>query len=75
MAIVTGGANGIGRSTVDALVDNGAHVAIVDIDTQAGMKTVEAVKESGGTCLFVEGNVSDATQNGGCRCSDCSAFR
>lgn len=62
VAIVTGGANGIGRATVDALVDNGAQVAIVDIDTQAGMKTVEEVKEAGGTCLFVEGNVSDAAQ-------------
>ena len=62
VAVVTGGANGIGRSTVDALVSNGAQVAIVDIDTQAGMKTVEEVKESGGNCLFVEGNVSDAAQ-------------
>ena len=62
VAVVTGGANGIGRSTVDALINNGAQVAIVDIDTQAGMKTTEEIKEMGGTCLFVEGNVSDATQ-------------
>ena len=62
VAVVTGGANGIGRSTVDALVNNGAQVAIVDIDTQAGMKTVEEVKKMGGNCLFVEGNVSDAAQ-------------
>ena len=62
VAVVTGGANGIGRSTVDALIENGAQVAIVDIDTQAGMKTAEEIKEMGGTCLFVEGNVSDAAQ-------------
>ena len=62
VAVVTGGANGIGRSTVDALVNNGAQVAIVDIDTQAGMKTTQEIKEAGGTCLFVEGNVSDAAQ-------------
>lgn len=62
VAVVTGGANGIGRSTVDALVDNGAHVAIIDIDTQAGVKTVKTVEASGGPCLFIEGNVSDAEQ-------------
>ena len=47
VAVVTGGANGIGRSTVDALVDNGAQVAIVDIDTRAGMRTAEEIGESG----------------------------
>ena len=60
VAVVTGGANGIGRSTVDALIENGAYVAIVDIDTQAGMKTTKEIKEMGGTCLFVEGDVTDA---------------
>ena len=47
---------------VDALVDNGAYVAIVDIDTHAGTETAEEIQQSGGTCLFVEGNVSDAAQ-------------
>lgn len=62
VAVVTGGANGIGRSTVDALVDNGAQVAIVDIDTRAGMRTAEEIEKAGGRCLFVEGDVSDAAQ-------------
>ena len=62
VAVVTGGANGIGRSTVDALVDNGAQVAIVDIDTRAGMRTAEEIEKAGGCCLFVEGDVSDAGQ-------------
>lgn len=62
VALVTGGAQGIGRAIVDALLDNGAQVAIVDIDRDAGKKTAAAIGESGGTCLFVEGDVSDATQ-------------
>ena len=62
VAVVTGGAQGIGRAIVDALVDNGAYVAIIDIDTQAGMETAEEVRQSGGHCLFVEGDVSDAGQ-------------
>ena len=62
VAVVTGGANGIGRSTVDALIGNGAQVAIVDIDTQAGMKTVEEVKEMGGD-LSVCGRQTSQTQH------------
>ena len=60
VAVVTGGANGIGRSTVDALIDNGAQVAIIDIDTQAGIQTAKEIQKMGGTCLFVEGDVTDA---------------
>lgn len=62
VALVTGGAQGIGRAIVDALLDNGARVAIVDIDRDAGKKTAAAIGEASGTCLFVEGDVSDATQ-------------
>ena len=62
VALVTGGAQGIGRAIVDALLDNGARVAIVDIDREAGKKTAAAIGEASGTCLFVEGDVSDATQ-------------
>lgn len=62
VALVTGGAQGIGRAIVDALLDNGARVAIVDIDRDAGKKTAAAIGEAGGICLFVEGDVSDATQ-------------
>lgn len=60
VAVVTGGANGIGRAIVDALVDNGAAVAIVDIDRTAGMETAKNIQQQGGTCVFVEGDVSDA---------------
>ena len=62
VVVVTGGAQGIGRAIVDALIDNGAHVAIVDIDAQEGRKTAEEIKQRGRTCLFVEGDVSDAAQ-------------
>ena len=62
VAIVTGGANGIGRAIVDALVDNGAQVAIVDIDKEAGKQTATEVQQSGGACLFVEGDVSNASE-------------
>ena len=62
VAVVTGGAQGIGRAIVDALIDNGAQVAIVDIDKEAGKQTATEIQQSGGTCLFVEGNVSNASE-------------
>ena len=62
VAVVTGGANGIGRAIVDALIDNGAEVAIVDIDKEAGKKTAEEIQQGGGACLFVEGDVSNASE-------------
>src|ERR1700757_1883972 len=38
IAVVTGGARGIGFETVKALKDNGAKVVIVDINAEAGEK-------------------------------------
>ena len=36
VAIVTGGANGIGRAAVELFVGEGARVVIADVDVQAG---------------------------------------
>jgi NAD(P)-dependent dehydrogenase (short-subunit alcohol dehydrogenase family) len=61
-AIVTGGANGIGKAIVHVLVENGAHVAIVDIDAQAGTQTAQNIQQTGGTCIFVEADVANPEQ-------------
>lgn len=62
VALVTGGAQGIGRAIVEALIENGAQVAIVDIDADAGPETAEEIQQTGGTCLFFEGDVSNVAQ-------------
>ena len=62
VAIVTGGAHGIGRAIVQALSDNGAHIVIVDIDADAGEKAANQIIEDGGSCMSLEGDVSDAEQ-------------
>lgn len=61
-AIVTGGANGIGKAIVHALIANGAHVAIVDIDAQAGTQTTQEMLNGGGACIFVEADVANPEQ-------------
>ena len=62
VAIVTGGAHGIGRAIVQALSDNGAHIVIVDIDAEAGEKAANEIIESGGACMSLAGDVSDSEQ-------------
>ena len=43
IVIVTGGAQGIGKSIVEVLVKNGAYVVIADIDSEAGNQTVKEI--------------------------------
>jgi len=52
-AVVTGGGSGIGRASVRRLAEEGAHVVVADVDTDAG---AAAAKEVDG--LFVRTDVT-----------------
>lgn len=56
VAVVTGGARGIGRALAGALVAEGARVAIVDLD---GAAAETAARELGGATLGLELDVTD----------------
>ncbi len=58
IAIVTGGAMGIGEATARKLARAGAAVAIFDINRDAGSKTAASITSSGGTCDFFPCNIS-----------------
>ena len=59
VAIVTGGAGGIGRGIVELFVEEGAEVVIADVDTEAG-ESVAA--ELGAAAAFRRTDVSEAEQ-------------
>ena len=62
VAIVTGGAMGIGRADCLALAREGATVAVCDIDDTAGKKVVAEIRKSGGAADFWHLDVTDEKQ-------------
>jgi NAD(P)-dependent dehydrogenase (short-subunit alcohol dehydrogenase family) len=60
VAIVTGGASGIGRSCCILFAREGARVVVADIDVEGGRETVKRIKEYGGEAIFVETNVTSS---------------
>ena len=58
VAIVTGGAMGIGEATARKLAGLGASVAILDVDREAGPKSAAAITTDGYICEFFPCNIS-----------------
>ena len=60
-AVVTGGAQGIGRAVAERLLESGASVALWDMDEAVLVETVQALSTLG-TVVAVEADVTDLTQ-------------
>jgi 15-hydroxyprostaglandin dehydrogenase (NAD) len=52
VAVVSGGASGIGRAAVLALAERGAKVVVADVDEDSGRQTVEMAGTKGGSAAF-----------------------
>jgi 3(or 17)beta-hydroxysteroid dehydrogenase len=58
VAIITGGASGMGRAEASLLAKEGAKVVIADINEVEGKKAAEEIKGEGGKALFVKLDVT-----------------
>lgn len=59
VAIITGGARGIGRETALVFARAGAKVVVVDFDKETGQKNVDDINTSDGQAVFVQVDVTD----------------
>tara|TARA_R110000751_G_scaffold307401_1_gene428464 strand:+ start:25123 stop:25872 length:750 start_codon:yes stop_codon:yes gene_type:complete len=72
IAVVTGGANGIGAAVAERMVRSGARVAIWDMDISAPERKISALTQD--QCLLVGVDVSDAASVKAALAATLSAF-
>jgi NAD(P)-dependent dehydrogenase (short-subunit alcohol dehydrogenase family) len=58
VALVTGGASGIGAAVCELLAREGAKVAVTDIDDLRGPEIVAGIKKAGGEAIFLHQDVT-----------------
>ncbi len=59
VAIVTGGASGIGKATVLKFVEEGASVAILDTNRIDGLEIAQTIQSKGGNAIYVWCDTAD----------------
>ena len=62
VAVVTGGAAGIGQAIASVLSENGAAVVIVDVDRERAQSTASEISAKGTSCVEMSANVADPAQ-------------
>src|SRR5262245_15009290 len=65
IAVITGGANGIGEATALLMAREGAKIAVVDIDPTRLENVVRAIQTQGGEAIYAETDVLNEQAVGG----------
>ncbi|MFC1566149.1 SDR family NAD(P)-dependent oxidoreductase, partial [Candidatus Neomarinimicrobiota bacterium] len=62
VAVITGGANGLGKATAFLFSEHGAKVVIVDVNQEAGKKVVTEIIKKCGIASFEKTDISKSTE-------------
>jgi NAD(P)-dependent dehydrogenase (short-subunit alcohol dehydrogenase family) len=62
VALVTGGASGIGRAAAVVFARHGAQVVVADTDSTGGAATVDQVRQQGGEAMFWKADIAEASE-------------
>jgi NAD(P)-dependent dehydrogenase (short-subunit alcohol dehydrogenase family) len=62
VAVVTGGASGIGEAVGKIFAENACDVVLVDIDEERLKRVVKEIEKDGGSCMGVHMDVSDESK-------------
>ncbi len=60
VAVITGGANGLGKATAFLFSEHGAKVVIVDVNQESGDQVVAEIITEGGVASFIKTDVSNS---------------
>jgi NAD(P)-dependent dehydrogenase (short-subunit alcohol dehydrogenase family) len=58
VALITGSASGMGKLAAEVFAREGASIVVTDIMEKEGEETAQAVRDAGGSAVFVPGNVA-----------------
>lgn len=61
IAVVTGGASGIGRATAEAFARAGAHVVVADLSKEGGEAAAKEIRGAGGRADYIHLDVASET--------------